>query len=293
MGETSNVFPVSWKQTLTRIKEAEARDVLHDIEMPKLPRSKLIYFMFLMAYLAVEYPASRIVLAYNSITGSGARTPGNFALTAVQVLIAITMLPVFVVTWMALVMWSILHKFLSKIWALPELQKKISEEMLDAAVKEHVDAERKKQQDGEKETDRKESPVIAHEEKSNKKKKREPTVSERKKTLKEKVEEARKTASKKESYRFQEHIKLLINPPKLYEAKFKGLTSKTKSGEDNAPAIPRPSTATSSSGKDEGASVTPKQMDPSEDQSLTHRSIWRLARRLKKKAIDEEVKMAG
>lgn len=297
MGETSNVFPVPWKKTLRRIKEAEEQDVLHDIEMPKWPRSKLIYFMFLMIYLAVEFPASRIVLAYNSVMKNGARTPENVALTAVQILIAITMLPLFVVTWIVLVMWSILHSFLSKIWAIQELQKKMGQELLDAAVKDYVDAEEeKKEQDGEKEIDRKGAPVTAHEEKSNKKKNREPpkTVSERKEEeLKKSVEEARRKASKKREDRLQKHVKLLINPPKLYEAKVKGFTSRTKSGEDNKSAISRTSTATSSSGKDEGNLVTPKQMDASEDQSLTHRSIWRIARRLKKNAIDEEVKVAG
>lgn len=296
MGETSNMFPVSWKKTLKHIKEAEEQDVLHDIEMPKWPRSKLIYLMFLVIYLVVEFPASRIVLAYESVVRKGARTPQDIALTAVQTLIAIMMLPVFVIAWTVLIMWSTVHWVLSKIWAVQRLSEKMGEELLDAAVKEYVEAEeKKKEQDGERETDRKGAPVATHEEKSNKKKEREPKepVGERKTQLKEKVEEARRTAGKGREAQLHEHVRLLINPTKLYEAKVKDFKSKTMSGEDHETAISRTDTPTSSSGKDEANTGTLKQSMSTENQGMTSRSLWHLARRLKKKAIDEEVKVAG
>lgn len=285
MGETSNVFPVSWKKTLRHIKEAEEQDVLHDIEKPKWPRSKLIYLTFLLIYLVVEFPASRIVLAYESVVRNGAKTPQNVALTFFQILIAIMVLPVFMFTWIVLTTWSILHSVLSKFWAVQGFQEKISEELLDAAVKEYVEAEeRKKEQDGEKEIDPKGGPVATYEEKSNKKKEKEPKVpvGERKKELKKKIEEARRTAGKGRQDRLQEHIKLLINPPKLYEAKVKGFKLNKRSGEDQKTPIPRPGTAGSFWDKDEANVVTANDSVSLESQSMTSRSMWRLARRLKK-----------
>ena len=63
--------------------------------------------------------------------------------------------------------------------------------------------------------------------------------------------------------------------------------------EDQKTTIDRVGTAASSLGKDEATTETPNQSASLEKQILTRRSIWRLARRLKKRAIDEEVRVAG
>ena len=149
MGETSNMFPVSWQKTLNRIKEVEEQDVLHDIEIPKWPRSKLIYLLFLVVYFLVEFPASRIMLAYESVVRIGGRTPGSVALTAVQISVAMMMLPLFVVVWKGLVTWSILHSILSRIWAFREIWEKMDKTLLEEAVAAFVEEEEKgKEQDG-------------------------------------------------------------------------------------------------------------------------------------------------
>lgn len=293
MGETSNMFPVSWQKTLNRIKEVEEQDVLHDIEMPKWPRSKLIYLLFLVVYFLVEFPASRIMLAYESVVRIGGRTPGSVAITAVQISVAMMMLPLFVVVWMGLVTWSILHSILSKIWALREIREKVDKSLLEEAVAEYVEEEEKsKEQDGGNETDRKRASVATLEEKSKRDKELKERVIERKAQIKEKVEETRRVAHKEKQDRLQKYIALLINPPRLYEAKTKGFISKTKD-EDQKTTIARIGTAASSLGKDEATTETPDQSASLEKQILTRRSIWHLARRLKKKAIDDEVRVAG
>ena len=293
MGKTSNVFPVSWKKTLNRINEAEAQDVLHDIEMPEWPRSKLIYLMFLVIYLMVEFPTSRIVLAYESVVKDGARTPASVALTAVRLLVAIMMLPVFVVAWMVLVIWSILHSTVDKLWTLRKLLEDMDKKLLEESITGYVEKEEKsEEQDGEKETDRKGATAATHEEKGGNKKVKERVI-ERKTKLKEKVEEARRVSHKGKEDRVHERVKLLINPPKLYEAQTKAFNSRTKKGEDQKTTLSPTSTAPSSIGKDEETAETLDQGASPEKPSLTHGSIWRLARRLKKKAIDDEVAVQG
>lgn len=296
MGKTSNVFPVSWKKTLNRIQEAEAQDVLHDIEMPEWPRSKLIYLMFLVIYLMVEFPTSRIVLAYESVVKDGARTPASVALTAVRILAAIMMLPVFVVAWMVLVIWSILHSTVDKVWTFRKLLEDMDKKLLEESITGYVEKEEKsEEQDGEKEIDRKGATAATHEEKGGNKKEKElkERVIERKTKLKEKVEEARRVSHKGKEDRVHERVKLLINPPKLYEAQTKAFNSRTKKGEDQKTTISPTSTAPSSIGKDEASAETLDQSASPENPSLTHGSMWRLARRLKKKAIDDEVAVQG
>ncbi len=292
MGETSNMFPVSWKKALNRIKEVEVQDVLHDIERPKWPRSKLIYLLFLVIYLFVELPASRVVLAYDSVAKSGGRTPGNVALTAVRILVAMMMLPLFAVVWMALVTWSILQSILSNVWALGELREKMDKQLLEKAVMEYVEEEENsKEQDGGKGIDGKGAPVATQEEKSNKKEKelKERKI-ERMTQLKEKIEEIRRTAHKSKEDRLQKQVALLINPSRLYEGKTNGFISKE---EDQKTILPRIGTAQSSLGKSEATTEPPDRSASLENWILTRRSMWRLAKRLKTKAVDEEVRVAG
>ena len=292
MGETSNMFPVSWKKALNRIKEVEVQDVLHDVERPKWPRSKLLYLLFLVIYIFVELPASRVVLAYDSVMRSGGRTPGNVALTAVQILVAMMILPLFTVVWMALVTWSISESILSNIWALGGIRGKMDKQLLEAAVSEFVEQEEKSnEQDGEKEIDRKEAPVATQEEKSNKKEKElKERIIERKTELKEKIEETRRKAHESREDRLQKQIALLINPSRLYEGTTKGFISKY---EEKKTILPRIGTALSSLGKSEATTEPPDRSASLENWILTRRSIWGLASRPKTKAIDEEVRVAG
>ena len=290
MGETSNMFPVSWKKTLNRIKEVEEQDVLHDIEMPKSPRSKLVYLMFLVIYILVEFPASRLVLAYESVVRSGARTPGSVALLIVRMLVALIMLPLFVVVWIGLITWNILHSSSDYIWGIGEIQEKMDKQLLEEAVARFVEAEEKgKEQEGETETERKGAPLATQEEKSNRKEKdlKERAI-ERTAKVKDAVQGKRKAAREEKRDRVQKQVALLINPPRLYEARTKGFATKSK--KEN-PA--RPGTAASSLGQGDATAETQDQGVSPETQGLSRRSMWWLARGLKTKAIDEEVRVAG
>ena len=290
MGETSNMFPVSWKKALTRIKEVEEQDVLHDIEMPKWPRSKLVYLMFLVIYILVEFPASRLVLAYESVVRNDARTPGSVALDIVRMLVALIMLPLFVVVWIVLITWNILLSSSYYIWGLGEIPEKTDKQLLKESVARFVKAEEKdKEQEGETETDRKGAPLATQEEKSNKKEKelKEREI-ERIAEVKDAVQGMRRWAREEKRDRVQKKVALLINPPRLYEASTKGFATRPK--KEN-PA--RTGTAASSLGQGEATAETQDQRVSPETQGLSRRSMWWLARGLKKKAIDEEVRVAG
>ncbi len=293
MGETSNMFPVSWKKTLKRIKEVEEQDVLHDIGMPKWPRSKLVYLMFLLIYILVEFPASRLVLAYESVVRDSARTPGSVARNIVRMLVALIMLPLFVVVWIGLVTWNILHSIWDYIWGLGELKEKMDKQLLDEAVKRYVKAEEKgKEQDGGTETERKRVSPATQEEKSNKKEKELEELKELKERartaeVKDAVAGMRRDTRQGKQDRVQRQVASLINPPRLYEAGTKGFATKKK--ENHA----RADTAASLLGEGEATAEIPDQRVLSEAKILSRGYMWWLTRGLKMKAIDEEVRVAA
>ncbi len=289
MGETSNMFPVSWKKTLNRIKEVEEQDVLHDIEKPKWPRSKLVYLMFLVIYMFVEFPASRLVLAYDSVVKNHARTLGSVARRIGRMSVALIVLPLFVVVWIGLVTWNILHSIWDYIWGLGELQEKMDKQLLDEAVARHVEAEEKgKEQEGGTETDRKRVSPATQEEKSNKKEKElKERAIDRKAKVKDAVEVMRKAARQDKQDRVQGQVASLINPPRLYEAGTKGFATKKK--ENHA----RADTAASLLGEGEATAEIPDQRVLSEAKILSRGYMWWLTRGLKMKAIDEEVRVAA
>jgi len=51
MGESSNVFPFTWRKTLDQLNRDEKQEVMHDNGPPKPPRSNLIYLLFLVVYI--------------------------------------------------------------------------------------------------------------------------------------------------------------------------------------------------------------------------------------------------
>ncbi len=119
MGRTPNKFPVTWEKTLDHIKDAEEHDILHDHEMPKWPRSRLVYILFLIIYFFIDFPASRIVLAYESVTDTEATSPDHATLAVVRIFVALMLSPVFAASWTILVVWSLLSWALAKVWTLP------------------------------------------------------------------------------------------------------------------------------------------------------------------------------
>lgn len=98
---TSNVFPVRWRRTLSRIRKSDGEDVLDE--------SRYTYLMFLVVYWVVEFPALRIVLAYDFVTKNNVTTPKHIGLAIVHVVVATKLLPLFIAIWTILVIYSILH----------------------------------------------------------------------------------------------------------------------------------------------------------------------------------------
>ncbi len=108
MGESSNVFPFTWRKTLDQLNRDEKQEVIHDNEPPKPPRSNLIYLLFLVVYLLVEYPAHRIALAYEPLTRAHLADTNQIFLTLGRLLLAMILMPVFVPVWIILAFWNLI-----------------------------------------------------------------------------------------------------------------------------------------------------------------------------------------
>ena len=226
MERTPNKFPVTWKKTLNHIKDAEEHNILHDHEMPKWPRNKLVYSLFLFIYFFLDFPASRVVLAYESVMNVNAMFPEHATLIIVRIFIALILLPLFAVSWMLLVVWNLCRAVLTGIWMLPlEKWKDIQEQHIQ-----RYEDRLRKQYEGEDEAKAKEK------EKEKAEAKAETEVKERareqegardgdrekrsnkedkKKTVKERIDETRRKERKAKEDRIQEGVKMLVNPPEL------------------------------------------------------------------------------
>lgn len=219
MERTPNEFPVTWKKVLSHIKDAEEHDILHDHEMPRWPRNKMVYSLFLVVYFFVDFPASRIVLAYESVANfKEAKFPDHATLTLVRIFIALVLLPVFAASWTILVIWSLFCKIVTRVWMLPlekwkkarsddskkhikRLKEQYEADDQAEAEAEAKEKERAREQEGARDGDRV---------KRNNKE-------ERHKTVEERINETRREERKEKEDRVQKRVKLLINPPDLFK----------------------------------------------------------------------------
>ena len=245
METTSNVFPVSWRRTLSRIRTSDGEDVLDE--------SRYTYLMFLVVYWLVEYPAFRIVLAYEFVTKNEMTSADRISLAIIQVLIAIILLPLFMAVWSVLVIYSIFHWTATSIKAH---QKRGTEEQREKSEQER----RKSFADGD---DTKGS--------------REPKNPEG--TAEEKARWDRKEKEdqdrKEKGERVRKQVALLINPPELYKDKLKPYNEKIKA-------------LTLRKGKlGSGGSIRSSSSAPSQPKG-PHRSIWPFRNRSAGIAADEK-----
>lgn len=134
MEESSNVFPFTWRKTLDQINTDEKQAVIHDNEPPKPPRSNLIYLLFLLVYLLVEYPAQRIALAYESLRRVHLADTNQVFLTLGRLLFAMILMPIFVPVWIILAFWTLVplalldvRYFSGRIWT--DIQNRIDKRL--------------------------------------------------------------------------------------------------------------------------------------------------------------------
>lgn len=217
MVESSSIFPVAWKKSLERINTDEKQDVSHDNEPPRPPRSKLIYLLFLVVYLLVEYPAKRIALAYESLTIIDFRDPRYVFCTFGRILFATILLPIFVPSWVIVAFWTLIPLAVQDIvivsgWKWADIQKRLGKRPdhgQSAESKHGVDVQRH-EQSKERETGsgRPRSPPDV--EKSNTEGNRFPRPQER---LRKKQVKTRQDRNE----RLQKQVSLLINPPEMMD----------------------------------------------------------------------------
>ena len=288
MENTPNIFPVAWEKVIARIKEAEEEDVLHDTEMPKRPRSKLIYLFFLFIYMLVDFPAYRIALACDSMARIDAFSPDRFALAGIRVLIAIFLFPILVAVWIILITWNLLSWSLKKLLITPhktwlDLRKKTDTKLehdLKVSLERELEEEEKAkgQERARNMTNRKDTQAKTVEEKNNKKEnKKQSTEEEVLRRLKEKRTKERE--EKKE--RLRNNVALLINPPNLYDRD--SVKSRKMGGKFSEPLPSRRS--------DRVSLATTETEEPPEarNQGLSRRRMWPFARRGSGRANEDEV----
>ena len=304
MGRTPNKFPVTWEKTLDHIKDAEEHDILHDHEMPKWPRSRLIYLAFLVVYFFVDFPASRIVLAYESVTDAEHNSLDRATLAIFRILIAVVFLPLFMASWIILTIWSLVRWTLTKVWTLPLNEwKKIQEQSSDrhvdrlreqyvaeakAEAKAKADAEAKekaKEQDGARDGDGESIKSVTRGEKNNKK--------EKPKTVEERVDDTRRKERKEKDDRVRDHVKLLINPPELYgrmEANALRLRKKKQQKDQDDSSSARSSRKLSATEVLQGENGA---VSATRNHSPKRRSVWHLIFGKPERKSDDEVLVEG
>ena len=194
MEKTTNVFPVPWRKVLSHIRHTDGEDVLNE--------SKYIYLMFLITYWLVEFPALRLVLAYDFVTKNSMTTSDRIGLAAVLVLIALLLLPLFLVVWTTLVMWSIVQWTAKKIWMLPFHAWSIVEDQSDkrSIVQEKGKSDEEDKDKGNRET----------------------------KKVEDQNEENLRQARKEREDRVRKQVSLLLNPKQLYQDKIEPYNGKIK-----------------------------------------------------------------
>ena len=254
MERTPNEFPVPWKKTLDHIKDAEEHNILHDHEMPKWPRNKLLYPLFLVVYFFLDFPASRVVLAYesmNSVMSSKAKFPDHATLIVMRIFIALILLPVFALSWMTLVIWSLCSMILTRVWKLSleewkHIQKQHTKEhearlekqyKSDDAKAKETEKEKEKEEEKEKaeakgeaeRTERDREQEGARRVDGGKRNKKE----EKQKTIKERIEETRRKEHKARDDRIQEGVKLLVNPSELNALRLRRKEEKKQGDEES------------------------------------------------------------
>ena len=198
METTSNVFPVAWRRTLSRIRPSDGEDVLDE--------SRYTYLMFLVIYWLVEYPAFRIALAYEFVTKNEMTSPDRIGLAVIQVLIAIILLPLFVAVWSVLVIYSVFH------WTA-------------ISIKAHQKRDTEEQQE-KSEQERRKSFADGDDIKGSRDPKDPGGTAEEKARWDRKAKEDQDRKEKGE--RIRKQVELLINPGELYKDKLKPYNEKIK-----------------------------------------------------------------
>ena len=216
MEESSNVFPIAWRKTLDRINNDEKQDVLHDNEPPRPPRSKIIYLLFLVVFVLVEYPAQRIALAYESLRRLDVQDMHQLFKALSRLLIAIALIPVFVPVWLILAIWTLVplaildvYNFSSWIWTTfrTRIAKRYDQDRPAKQPERGFDEKREERESG---PSRRPWSPRPHEEKSGRKENRVSTPPNR---LSERDLQGREDREK----RLRKQVSLLINPPEMMD----------------------------------------------------------------------------
>ena len=217
MAESSSIFPVAWKKSLEKINRDEKQDVSHDNEPPRPPRSKLIYLLFLVVYLLVEYPAKRITLAYESLTNINFQDNHQLFLTIGRILYATILLPVFVPSWVVVALWTLIPLAMQDVvivsgWIWAKYQKRYIKRLKQGQPEESergVDVQHN-EQSKEKEIGPGRLRSPPHVEKSNPEGNRFLTTQDR---LREKQTKDRQDRNEQ----LQKQVSLIINPPMMMD----------------------------------------------------------------------------
>ena len=216
MAESSSIFPFAWKKTMDRINRDEKQDVLHENEPPRPPQSKLVYLLFLVVYLLVEYPAQRIALASESLRIIDFQDVNQVFAALSRLTFALILLPIFVASWIIIAIWTLVPLAIQDVvivsgWIRKDFQKRIAKGKEQSQPKE---TERKSDEKWNEHNTEPESipkrPRSSPHESNSRKQSRIFTPQER---LKEKQSQDRQDRER----RLQKQVSLMVNPPEMMD----------------------------------------------------------------------------
>ena len=239
--------------------------------------------------MLVEYPAYRIALAFRSLKGEY-RTD-RIAPIVVQVLFAVSLLPIFISAWLVVVMWSVIYTLSTSIFTLPrnnwkDLQVKTEKKIEDKERAKYFDSTEKNEElEGDKDGDRRGSfpTTQSQEEKDNKKKQ-----PKQKDTDEKKFQEKRSKDRDKEQKKLRKHVALLVNPPQLYDEKLKGHIPWRKKQNEQKTESDEAVVAAPLLDGDDASPQSPVPIASSQDPKPGLRSIWSAFRHRTEKAPEEK-----
>jgi len=112
MCETSNKWPLEWKKAVKVMTKLEDDSVLRDYQAPRWPGYKMVYLLYWVLYLLIEFPAKRIVLGSQSFISlwhlrEGSRSASDLVRLMMRIGVGLLLTPVFLITWCLLVLWAV------------------------------------------------------------------------------------------------------------------------------------------------------------------------------------------
>lgn len=112
MCESSIKWSLEWEKAVKVMTKLEDDRILRDDEAPRWPGNKMVYLLYWVVYLLIEFPAKRIVIGTQSFISlwhlrEGSRSASNLVRLIIQIGVGLLLTPVFLIVWSLSVPWTV------------------------------------------------------------------------------------------------------------------------------------------------------------------------------------------